>query len=226
VPTWWSYFIFPIVGRGFEVLRCCSATKVLDGGHNHRAPRTKQQQQQQQQQQQPPPSPPPQQIVRRCSELVVYLPLRPVEPSASVFEWVAEFEKMEAGKITGAEEASRRWGGAWAGLRRCRGRAGWFLLFAVLSFSFFVFVSQRCDPRRMRRLEDETIERKACAKIKGIAGSSRQIKGTATLKNWRCDRRRMRHLEDEKIERKVCAKIKGTAPRRALSRLPPEGAEG
>eukprot|EP00903_Cladosiphon_okamuranus_P011993 g11262.t1 len=44
----------------------------------------------------------------RCSELVIYLPLRPVEPSASVFDWVAEFERMEAEKISGEEEKSRR----------------------------------------------------------------------------------------------------------------------
>ncbi|CAM9487541.1 unnamed protein product [Ectocarpus fasciculatus] len=44
----------------------------------------------------------------RCSELVIYLPLRPVEPSPSVFDWVAEFEKMEAAKVSGAEEMSRR----------------------------------------------------------------------------------------------------------------------
>lgn len=44
----------------------------------------------------------------RCSELEVYLPLRPVEPSASVFEWVAEFEKMEASKISGADPDERR----------------------------------------------------------------------------------------------------------------------
>lgn len=43
----------------------------------------------------------------RCSELEVYLPLRPVEPSRSVFEWVKEFEKMEASKITG-EDTERR----------------------------------------------------------------------------------------------------------------------
>ena len=48
-------------------------------------------------------------IRRRCSELVIYLPLRPVEPSSSVFEWVAEFERMEAEKISGAEEKSRRY---------------------------------------------------------------------------------------------------------------------
>lgn len=46
--------------------------------------------------------------VCRCSELVIYLPLRTVEPSSSVFEWVADFEKMEAEKISGAEENSRR----------------------------------------------------------------------------------------------------------------------
>lgn len=45
--------------------------------------------------------------VCRCSELDVYLPLRPVEPSQSVFDWVKEFEKMEASKITGGDTDRR-----------------------------------------------------------------------------------------------------------------------
>lgn len=44
----------------------------------------------------------------RCSELVVYLPLGQVEPSRSVFEWVAEFERMEASKMGQDEDEGGR----------------------------------------------------------------------------------------------------------------------
>ncbi|CAM9117425.1 unnamed protein product [Pylaiella littoralis] len=55
-----------------------------------------------------PPAPWDQSFEYRCSELVIYLPLRPVEPSPSVFEWIADFEDMEAAKLSGPEENSRR----------------------------------------------------------------------------------------------------------------------
>lgn len=43
----------------------------------------------------------------RCSELEIYLPLRPVEPSSSVFEWIKEFEEMEASKAKGFDTDGR-----------------------------------------------------------------------------------------------------------------------